>query len=89
MVGRMTRRQGLFFEASDPRLAEIIDISSPEAFDMSITEIKKGGVTLKEKRALVLARNRAGAQLGRKNLSPKEIREFTIIKNRRLPDITR
>ncbi len=38
----------------------------------------------KEKRALVLARNRAAAQLKRKALSPKERREFREISKQKI-----
>ena len=80
---------GLFGKPKSKRLARIITIESPSKFRKSIREIKKGGVTLQEKRALVLARNIAGAQLQRKNLSAKERREFSKIKRTKLPKITR
>lgn len=82
-------RQGLFFAPTSKKLARDISITSPVAFQKSIRTIKKDGVTLKEKRALVLAQNRARAQLKRSNLSMKERIEFARIANIRLPRITR
>lgn len=71
------------FDTGKPnkRLAKIISIESPKAFKKSIKELKKGGLTTEEKRALVLARNRAGAMLNKKNLSFRERMEMTEIKN--------
>ncbi|KKM26502.1 hypothetical protein LCGC14_1584190 [marine sediment metagenome] len=85
----MTSKQSLFFAPTSKRLARDITITSPFAFRKSIQIIKKGGVTLQEKRALVLAQNRASAQLMRKNLSIKERVQFTTIQNMRLPKVTR
>jgi len=79
----------LFFKPKSKRLARIITIKSPTAFRESIRVLKKGGLTTKEKRALVLAQNRARAQLKRKTLSPKEIRQFRAIAKVRLPAITK
>jgi len=78
MVNRTSKRT-LFFKAKDTRLARVISIKDPAAFRKSVRVLKRGGLSTSEKRALVLARNRAGAQLKRKNLSPKERREFTAI----------
>ncbi len=72
-------KETLFFKPKSKRLARIITIVSPTAFRKSIRILKKGGLTTTEKRALVLARNRATAQLGRKNLSPKERKQFRAI----------
>ena len=83
------RKRTLFFEPMDMELAEDISIRSPEEFRESIKKVEKGGVTTKEKRGLVLAKNRAGAQLKRKNLSPKERRAFTEISKTRLPKVTK
>lgn len=80
-----SKRRGLFFPAKNQRIARAISIKSPTAFRGSIRKLKKGGLTLKEGRSLVLARNRAKAQLGRRNLSPKERREFTTISRTRIP----
>ncbi len=86
----VNRKFGLFAgKPKDKRLARIISITSPTAFRKSIRTLKKGGITLKEKRALVLARNRAGAQLDRKNLSSKERKQFKAITRMSLPPITR
>lgn len=81
--------QSLFSPPKNKRLAGIIKIDSPAAFRGSIQEIKKDGVTLEEKRALVLAQNRSRAQLQRQNLSMKERREFEKIVSMDLPKITR
>lgn len=70
-------------------LSRKISITSPTAFKRSIRELKKGGINIKEKRALVLARNRAKAQLNRKNLSPKERKQFREISKINLPKINR
>ncbi len=85
----MTKRQTLFFAPTNKRLARVIDTTSPTAFRRSVQTIKRGGVTLKEKRALVLAQNRARAQLNRRNLSQNERKQFTMISRMRLPKITR
>lgn len=71
------------------KLADIIDITSPTAFKRSISTLKKGGITRQEKRALVLGKNRAVAQLNRKNLSTKERKQFNAIKKINLPDVTK
>ena len=75
----------LFFAPKDPRLARIIKIDTPSNFRKSIKILSKGGLTLKERRALILAQNRAKAQLGRKNLSDAERREFTEISREKIP----
>ncbi len=80
---------GLFDKPKDKRLAKIIDITSPTAFRRSISIIKKGGVTLQEKQALLLARTRATLQLKRKNLSLKERIQFKKISLINLPKITK
>ena len=85
----MVGQRSLFFPARDERLARDISITSPSAFRKSIRTIRKGGVTVKERRGLVLAQNRADAQLNRKNLSPKERREFSEIVRIRIPKVTR
>ncbi len=86
----MVGRNGLFGNRpKSSRLAEIIDITSPFAFRGSIKEIKKGGVTLMESRALNFAQRRAEAQLGRKNLSRKERKQFKEISKIRIPKPTR
>ncbi len=79
----------MFFGSSNKRLARIIDTTSPTAFRGSIREIEKRGVTVTEKRGLVLAQNRARAQLKRRNLSPRERRQFRTISRIRLPRVTR
>ncbi len=78
--------QSLFSKPKSKRLARIISIKSPSAFRNSIRILNKGGMSLQEKKALVLAKNRAGAQLKRRNLSPKERREFTTITKTKIPN---
>lgn len=79
----------IFGPAKSKRLAKIITIKSPTAFKESIRKIRKGGVTGEEKKALVLARNRATAQLNRKNLSRKERIQMRAIKNTKLPGVSK
>ena len=86
---RTFKGRGLFFKAKNPRLARVITITSPTGFRQSIRTLKRKGITLQEKRALVLAQNRARAQLRRRNLSRKERRQFTAISKIKLPKITR
>ena len=50
---------------------------------------RSGGITLKEKRALSLAKTRAKLQLRRKNLSTKERKQFKMIAKMRLPKVSR
>lgn len=79
-------RRTLFFPAKDERLARKVSTESPRRFRGSIRKVKRDGrVTAEEKRALVLARNRAAAQLQRKDLSPSERRQFRRIRRTRLP----
>ena len=79
--------KSIFLPPKDKALARKISIKSPTAFKKSIKELKKGGITLKEKRALTLAKTRAIVQLRRKNLSPKEKRQFKAISNMKIPKI--
>ncbi len=80
---------GLFDKPKNKKLASEISITSPSAFRQSIKIIKKGGITLEEKRALTLARTRAALQLKRKNLSPKERVQMREISMMKLPKITK
>lgn len=79
--------KSIFFKPTSKELAKKISITSPTAFKKSIMELKKGGFTLKEKRALVLARTRATAQLGRRNLSTKERKQFKEISKINIPKV--
>lgn len=81
--------KSIFFKPKDKALARKISIVSPTKFKNSISRLRKGGITLKEKRALVLARTRASAQLKRKNLSTKERRQFRTISKMVIPRITK
>lgn len=78
-MAKTRRRFTIFFPARHKALARKISITSPTAFRKSIKLLKKGGLNLTEKRALVLARTRARLQLNRKYLSPEERRQFKII----------
>lgn len=49
----------VFFPPKNKRLARIISIKSTKSFRKSIRTLKRNGLSLKEKRALVLARTRA------------------------------
>ncbi len=81
--------KGLFGKPKSARIAKIITITSPTAFKESIRKLKKGGLSSDEKKGLVLSRNRAAAQLGRKNLSSKERKQMRAIKKIKLPPITK
>lgn len=73
----------------DKRLDRIITIKSPRGFRRSISTLREGEITLKEKRALVLAQNRARVQLKRKNLSPSERKQLRSLASLKLPKITK
>jgi hypothetical protein len=70
------RRKTIFFPPRHTKLADIISIASPAAFRESIRRLKGLGIGPTEKRALVLAQNRAKAMLKKRNLSEKERREL-------------
>lgn len=69
----------IFFPAKNKRAARIIKIDSPSNYRKSIQILKKGGLTTTEKRALILAQNRAKAQLKRSNITIKERKQFKQI----------
>lgn len=81
--------KSIFFPPKDKALARKISIKSPFAFRKSIRELKKGGITLKEKRALTLAKIRATVQLKRNNLSNKERKQFRTISQMNIPKVTK
>ena len=85
--GGKYRGKSIFFPPKDKRLAEIVSIATPQAFKASIKALKgkKGYLTLREYRALLLAQNRAKAMLKRKNLSPQERRELREIVRIKIP----
>ncbi len=85
---KITRVKTIFFPPKSKRLAKIISITSPSAFRKSIRVLSRGGLTLRERRALVLAQNRARAILKKKTLSPKERREMKAIAKIRIPPVT-
>lgn len=82
-------KKSIFFPAKNKSLAKKISIKSPNAFRKSIRELKKGGLSLREKRALVLAQNRARAQLNRSDLSVKERLQFISISNMKIPKVSK
>jgi hypothetical protein len=83
------RRQTIFFPPRHRKLSEVISIESPAAFRESIRELRKTGIGAREKRALVLAQNRARAMLKKRSLSDKERRELQAIVQMRLPEVTK
>jgi len=80
-------RKTIFMPPKSKELAEKISITSPTAFRESIKELKKGGLTLREKRALVLARTRAKVMLKRKILSLKERKQMLEISRIKIPPV--
>jgi D-serine dehydratase len=68
--------------------AEIISIKTPAEFRASIKKLLRGRYTVADQRALQLAKNRAMAQLKRKNLSTKEYMEFVEIAKIKIPKAT-
>lgn len=82
---KKNRKNTIFFPARSKSLAKKISIKSPSAFKSSIKKLEKGGLTTREKRGLVLAQNRAKAQLKRKNLSKKEREQFKEISKIKIP----
>ena len=83
------RKKSLFGKPpKSKRLADIISITSPTAFRRSIRTLKNDadGFTKEDRRASIFTKNRARAQLKRKNISPKERKQFTEIINKvRIP----
>lgn len=85
----MERRQTLFFRPKHPQLAQKIKISSPIEFRRSIQRVMADGYSVRDQRALVLAQNRAKAQLKRRNLSLMKRRQFTEIARIQIPSARR
>lgn len=81
--------KSLFFEPKNKSLARKISIESPKKFKKSIKELKKGGITVEEKKALTLAKARAKVQLLRPNLSTKEKKQFRTISNMSVPKVNK
>ena len=73
------KRNSIFSKPKDKKLAKKISIKSPKTFNKSVKTLNKNGLSLKEFRALNLAKTRARLQLRRKNLSSKERKEFRDI----------
>jgi hypothetical protein len=78
----------LFFKPKNKSLAKIITITSVKGFKDSIRKLRKKGITTEEKRALVLAQNRARAHLKKKTLSPSVRKRFKAIAKLKLPAVT-
>lgn len=87
MVQKISK--SIFFPPKDKALARKISIRTPGEFKKSIKKLKSGGITLKEKKALTLARTRANVQLRRPNLSIRERRQFLAIATMQLPKVTK
>ncbi|KKN48501.1 hypothetical protein LCGC14_0651940 [marine sediment metagenome] len=81
--------KSIFFPPKDKALARKISIKSPTAFRRSIRKLRLGGITLKERRALTLAKTRATVQLKRNNLSSNERRQFRSISQINIPKVTK
>lgn len=79
------KKKTMFFPAKNKRLANIVTIQSPIAFRESIKTLRKNGLQPKERRALILAQNRAKGMLKRKNLSPMERRQMGAIAKIKIP----
>jgi len=77
------------FDTGKPskRLADAITITSVKGFRESIKKLKgkKGYLTVKEFRALNLAKQRARAQLKRKDLTPAVRKRFATISKINIP----
>src|SRR2546421_8507384 len=86
---RRRRRKTIFSPPRHKKLADIISIESPAVFRESIRKLKRMGIGATEKRALVLAQNRAKAMLKKRSLSEKERRELQAISRIRLPEVTK
>ncbi len=82
-------KKSIFFPPKDKVLARKISIKTPGQFRKSISMLRKNGITLKENKALVLARTRAKAQLKRKNLSKRERNQMMAIARTVIPRVTR
>ncbi len=81
--------KSIFFKPKDKALAKKISIKTPGQFKKSIMELKKNGITLKENKALVLARTRAKVQLKRTNLSTRERNQMKAIASTTIPRVSK
>ena len=81
----MPRKQTLFFRPKYPQLAQKIRISSPLEFRRSIARVMADGYSARDQKALVLAQNRAKAQLNRRDLSPQKRMQFMEIARIQVP----
>jgi hypothetical protein len=83
------RRKTIFFPPRHRTLSDIISIESPAAFRESIRKLQRMGIGAREKRALLLAQNRAKAMLKKKSLSEKERKELEQVVRTPLPPLTK
>lgn len=81
--------RSLFFKPRSKRIARIITIRNPAAFRRGMKILMQDGLTLSERRALILAKNRARVILRRTDLSSKEVRQMTEISRVRIPPLKR
>ena len=79
---------GVFGKAKSKKLAALITIRSARAFKESVRKVSRGGLTGKEKKALVLARTRATLSLRRKNLSKRERIQMRAISKIKIGPVT-
>ena len=82
-------KKSIFFPPKDKALARKISIKTPGQFRKSISMLKKNGITLKENKALVLAKTRAKIQLKRTNLSKRERNQMMAIARTVIPRVTK
>ena len=85
-MGRKVKGKTLFFPPRSKKFADIISVESPEKAKKSVKILESEFINAKTrtkkvqiKQRTVLVANRAGATLKRKNLSPKERKEFKEI----------
>lgn len=82
-------RKSLLFKPVDKSISRKISIVTPGKFDKSIKALMRRGLTVKENKALVSARNIAAVQLKRKDLSKRERNQFRAISTTVIPRASR
>lgn len=85
---KLSKEQKKYFGKRDQSVRRV-SVESPVAFMQSMAVLRRGGLRTAEKKALIMAQNRALAQLNRKDLSNKERGEFATIARFKLPPVTR
>ena len=79
-------RQGMSFSpARRKAISQAVSIKSPSRFKQSVRILSKGGLSVQERKVLVMAQDRADMQLQRKDLSSIERRQFKEIKGVNIP----